>query len=74
VKRFVLGVIVGIFLSSAAGALAFRPGSSLMAVVSGSGPLHGWDVVYRERNGRELFVCSDPWVWDDAREIECAGE
>lgn len=72
-KRFVAGLIVGLLLGSAGGVLAFRP-SEVRAVIAGDGELRGWDVVYRERSGRRLHVCSDPWIWGRDQEIECAGD
>jgi hypothetical protein len=57
-QRFILGVIVGLFLGAAASAYA--------AGIYGSGTLLGWSVV---KDGEE--VCSDPEVDTAAKEIEC---
>jgi hypothetical protein len=56
--RFIIGVVVGVFIGSAA--------TSYAAGVFGSGYLTGWTVV---TDGEE--VCSDPYVWDGTKEMEC---
>jgi hypothetical protein len=57
-KRFIAGVMLGIFIGLAA--------TSYAAGVFGSGTLTGWTVV---KDGEE--VCSDPEVDAGAKEIEC---
>ena len=57
-RNFVIGLVLGIFLGSSAGALA--------AGVFGSGYLSGWSVT---KDGKE--VCSDAYVYGGSKEIEC---
>jgi len=57
-RRFVLGLLIGIFIGAAA--------SSYAAGIFGQGTLSGWTVT---KDGEE--VCSDPSVDGSSREIEC---
>lgn len=58
-KKFLLGVVVGIVLSAGASVLA-------AGVFGEDGFLLGWDV---QKDGET--VCSDPYIWISAKEIEC---
>ena len=57
--NFIVGVVLGLMIGSAAGAFA--------AVLAGDdGYLSGWTVM---KDGEE--ICSDPFVWTSINEIEC---
>jgi hypothetical protein len=56
--KFIIGVIVGLFLGASVSAYA--------AGVFGSGTLSGWTVT---KDGEE--VCSDPSVDTASKELEC---
>jgi hypothetical protein len=57
-KKFVWGVLLGLFLGGAATATA---------VTSTDGPMLGWTV--EDADGDE--VCTDPWMYRAVKTIEC---
>ena len=57
-SRFVLGIVIGLTLGVTFSAYA--------AVVAGTGYLMGWSIT---KGGEE--ICTDPFVWEGTREIEC---
>lgn len=58
-KKFVVGFIVGTIIGNI--------GLSYASLVIGDGYLHGgWSVT---KDGEE--ICTDPYVYESSREIEC---
>lgn len=56
-KRFTLGLTLGLLLGAA---------SSYAAKLVGAGYLLGWEVTYEGST-----ICYDPYVWPGTRELEC---
>ena len=62
-KRFVVGLLLGLLLGSVV---------TVTASHLSQGYLIGWDVVRVSRGGQTLgIICSDPYVAPSVREIEC---
>ena len=58
-RRFILGLGLGVLIGSAGTAIA-------ATIVGSDGYMIGWTV---QKDGEA--ICDDPWVWTGTREIEC---
>jgi hypothetical protein len=63
-KRFILGLVLGLALG--AGAIALAQGNGYMLGWD-VGYMLGWDVVTKDGK----VICSDPYRWTSIKEIEC---
>lgn len=59
-RRFLIGLLLGLFLGVAVSA-------SAAAMYGRAGYLLGWDVI----NADNDTICSDPFVWTATKEIQC---